>query len=296
VNLNRLILFKSVATLGSFTKAAQSLQQPKSRISRNIAALEKELGVALIYRTTRQFQLTTAGKELYQKVGPHLAALEGVIQNVDHQEKSVSGQIRMTVPNDVGIELMANYCFEFQQRYPLCQIDLLVDNKNVDLVGESVDLALRFGSLRDSTLKLKKLGTVQLRLFAGANWLRLTGPLTKINDLENLNYISFRRFENKKRTIRLTHPKGDIHLKVSSIFSSDNFFVNKKMMLLGGGFGFLPTFIAQKEVLSGELVSLFKEWATEKVAVSILMPQQKSTPLRIKVFLDFLELKLKEVL
>lgn len=297
IDLNRLGIFKTVASLGSFSKAASYLKQPKSRISRNIAALEKEVGVALIYRTTRQFQLTAAGQDLFQKVTPHLSALESVIQSVEgSSETTVSGSIRMTVPNDIGIELMAKYSFEFQQAYPLCKIELLVDNKNIDLVSEGVDLALRFGSLRDSSLKLRKLGAVQLRFFVSPGLLRRSVALQKIGDLENIPYIAFKKHESKKKSMKVVSTKAEATLKLSPVFSSDNFFVNKKMAVLGAGFCFLPLFVAQKEIQSGELVPLFKDWGTEKVPFNLLMPQQKKAPLRLKLFVEFLEQKLKEVL
>lgn len=296
INLNRLGIFKVVASLGSFSKAALSLKQPKSRISRNITALEKEMGVSLIYRTTRQFQLTAAGLELFQKVVPHLSALENVIQSVDRNENIVSGRIRMTVPNDIGIELMAGYSFEFQKLYPQCKIDLLVDNKTIDLVSEGVDVALRFGTLRDSTLKLRKLGSVQLKLFISPGLVKLSPALHKISDLEKFKYVAFKKFENKRNTLKLTNLKTDVHLKLDSVFSSDNFFVNKQMAILGAGFCFLPAFIAQKDIQNGDLVQIFKDWGTEKVPVSMLMPQQKSIPVRLKLFIDFLEDKLKDAL
>lgn len=296
INLNRLGIFKVVASLGSFSKAALTLKQPKSRISRNITALEKEMGVSLIYRTTRQFQLTAAGVDLYQKVVPHLSALENVIQSVDRHENIVSGLIRMTVPNDVGIELMAAYSFEFQKLYPQCKIDLLVDNKTIDLVSEGVDVALRFGALRDSTLKLRKLGWVQLKLFISPNLLKLSPALYKISDLEKINYVSFKKFENKRNTLKLTNQRTDAHLKLVSTFSSDNFFVNKQMAILGSGFCVLPAFLAKKDIQNTDLVQIFKEWSTEKVPISLLMPQQKTIPLRLKLFIEFLELKLKDAL
>lgn len=297
IDMNRLSIFKVVASVGSFSKAAKQLKQPKSRISRNIAALEKEMGTSLIYRTTRQFQLTASGKELLQKVLPHLTALENVMQNLDNDADQVSGLIRMTVPNDIGIQMMADWTYEFQQRYPQCVFDLLVDNQKIDLVSEGVDLAIRFGALRDSSLKQKKIGSMQLGLFMSPGLFHRNSALHKISDLEKIPFISFRKTENKKANLKLVNQRNEeVHLRLQSVFTSNNFFVNRQIAVLGGGVCFLPLFIAQKELQSGDLIQIFKEWSTEKVPLSLLMPQQQKTPLRLKLFVEFITEKLKELL
>ncbi|MFZ3228953.1 MAG: LysR substrate-binding domain-containing protein [Pseudobdellovibrio sp.] len=295
LDLNRLGIFKVVASLGSFSKAAIQLKQPKSRISRNIMALEKELGVSLIYRTTRKFQLSSAGQDLFQKVLPHFNALENAVKAIESNENSVTGLIRLTVPNDIGIEWMGKYIYEFQQINPSCKIDLIVDNKNIDLVGEGIDLALRFGNLKDSTLKQKKIGYIQLRMFISPKLLHHYLPVQKITELENIPFISFKKNENKKILVKLTNQKNEVLLKLDSKFSSDNFFVNKQMAIQGAGFCFLPAFIVQNQIQNGDLIPILKEWSTERVPLYLLTPQQVAVTLRIKIFTEFLILKLKEL-
>src|SRR4051812_46114628 len=102
VDLNRMGVFKAVAEAGSFSRAAASLRQPKSRISRQIAALEAELGVRLIQRTTRQFQLSPAGRELYQRSMGPLKDLTAALQELSQFSEQVGGRVRVTVPEDMG--------------------------------------------------------------------------------------------------------------------------------------------------------------------------------------------------
>ncbi len=294
IDLNRLLVFKVVVLTGSFSKAGQQMRMPKSRVSRQIASLEKELGVPLIYRTTRSFQLTTEGKDLFQRALPLLTDLESVLQNVGDTNADLQGTIRFTVPEDVGVELMGALCHEFQLAHPRVIIDLIVDNRTVDLVKEGVDLALRMGKAKDSTLTVKKIGEVGLGVYAGpALFQRFAKPI-KLEELPQLPYLSF--FGSEAHTLKLKNAKGQQALKVKPCFNCNNFFVLKKMAMQGNGFALIPSYLVKESVARGELVALFKDWRAEEVPALLLYPPQKNMPLRLRSFIDFMSRRLQEVL
>ncbi|KAJ8133956.1 hypothetical protein OY671_012830, partial [Metschnikowia pulcherrima] len=117
-DLNRIELFREVVSAGSFSRAATRSRMPKSRVSRHIASSESALGVPLIYRTTRQFRLTQAGTELFQKTAPLLSELNTTLEASRTGAEEVAGLIRVTVQEDIGVELSGPLCREFLALYP----------------------------------------------------------------------------------------------------------------------------------------------------------------------------------
>lgn len=288
LDLNRVQLFREVVLAGSFSKAAARLRMPKSRVSRQIAALERDLGVQLIYRTTRQFRLTHTGNDLFHKTAPILSELRSSLEQVSSLSEEVAGLIRVTVPEDVGAELMAPICQEFMTLYPKVEIGLHAANAVVDLVKESIDVALRIGPTRDSSLVGRRIGSVGLILVASPEFLSRSGGISRMDDLERLPHLAFSQPGVRRHTLRVTNGKETRSLRLESAFSCNNFFTLRGMAAAGMGFTRLPAFLAREQIARGELVHLFKEWTVEKNPVMVLYPQQKEVPARIRAFVDFL--------
>lgn len=291
VDLNRLKIFKEVVLAGSFSKAAAKLHQPKSRVSRQMQALETELGVQLVYRTTRQFQLTPAGLELFQRTQPLLAELQGTLELVATAAEEVSGPLRVTVPEDIGVELMGDICHEFLLTYPKVAMEVQVTNQVVDLVRDSFDVGLRFGKMRDSTLLHRKLGAIHL-LFVISPDLAQRHGVTKLADLEKLPYLAFGALTPRRRVERVTNSRETRALNLETAFASSNFFVLRDMAIRGAGLTMLPPFVARAAIDAGKLIPVFKEWQTEGAALQVVMPHQKEVPMRITRFIEFLARKL----
>lgn len=296
LDLNRLQLFREVVLAGSFSKAAQRLRMPKSRVSRQIAALEHDLGVQLIYRTTRQFRLTQTGTDLFQKTAPLLKELRSSVEQVSALSEEIAGLIKITVPEDVGAEIIGGLCHEFMTLYPKVEIGLHASNQYVDLVKENIDIALRIGPHRDSTMVRRRIGNVGLILVASPDFLARYESLSRLEQLEGLPHLAFSPPGQKKHSLRLTNGKETQALRLVSTFSCNNFFTLRAMAIAGSGFTRLPAFLAKEAIERGELVHLFKDWTVEKNPVMLLYPQQKELPVRIRAMLDFLAERLQPVL
>ena len=296
IDLNRLSVFKEVVLSGSFSKAALKLRQPKSRISRQISSLEQELGIQLIYRTTRQFQLTQAGEELFRRATPLLSELDQALEQVTGGAEEVSGLVKITAPEDLGVELMGRLCHEFMTLYPKVQLSVHVSNQYVDLVKESVDLAIRIGKARDSTMLQRKIGHIRLVLIGSPEFFKRYENPQKLSDLERLPFLTFSLDPKLGKSLKLSNGKETQNIKVNSIFACTNFFTLRSMVLLGAGFSLVPDFLANDMMASGRLVELFKEWRFESAPVSILTPQQKETPLKVKKLAEFLSQRLAQLI
>src|SRR5437899_9657870 len=147
IDLNRVRLFVRVAEAGSFTGAARVAGLPKSSVSRAVAALERELAVRLIQRTTRRLQLTEAGRAYYESVSRALSGIDEAAAAVSALQDTPRGQLRITAPPDLGQWLLAPTIARFAMRYPDVQVEVSLTQRLVDLVHEGLDLALRVGKL-----------------------------------------------------------------------------------------------------------------------------------------------------
>lgn len=295
-NLNALQMFQEVVRAGSFSKAALILNQPKSRVSRHVARLEKDLGVQLIYRTTRQFQLTQAGQDLFQRTAPLLNELSQTWDQLSQSSDEMSGPIRMTVPEDIGSEFMGKVCKEFTDLYPKVHIGVWSSNLFIDLVKESIDVAIRIGRVKDSTMIQKKIGSVELIFVASPDFISRYGGPFKIDDLERIPFLAFTPADLKRAMVKVTNGKEKRTLKVTPQFASNNFFTLRQAALANGGVALLSMFLARDYIAKGELVQVCKEWATESNPIQFLIPHQKEPPVRVKKFVEFASVRLLQYL
>lgn len=295
LDLNKLRIFKEVVQEGSFTKAANNLKQPKSRISRTISGLEKELGAQLIIRTTRQLQLTQVGQDLYSRLGPILNDLQGTIESVMNDSTEVSGLIRITVPEDIGMELFGKFCREFTQLYPKVQIALHASNTVVDLVKNQIDIALRInlGKAKDSTMIQKQVGIVDMAFVMTPENFKKYG-LIKVDDLEKIPSISYDAFDGKALSTKLTRRNETKTIKLKSTFTANNFFIIRSMALDGAGVAHIPSFLVRDHIMKGELVQVFKDWKHVENSLQILIPPQKKMHIKVRKFVDFITPKLMQ--
>lgn len=292
-NLSKLEVFKEVVQAGSFTKAAKNLKQPKSRISRIISSFEKELGVQLIYRTTRAFQLSQAGEDLYQRISPLLNQIKNSLELVSSESDEVAGLIRVTVPEDMGSELLGKLCHEFIENHPKVKIAIHASNTIVDLVKDSIDVSIRVSRSKDSTMIQKKIGNVEMVFVMSPELYQKYKP-QKLEDLDKIPFLVFDPKDLKTRVVKVVGPKEARSIKPRPCFGSNNFFVLRTMAMQGTGFALLPAFLAKENIRRGELVQVCKEWRTEGVPVQILIPHQKEVPKKIRKFIDYIAPKLMQ--
>jgi DNA-binding transcriptional LysR family regulator len=288
VDLNRIELFREVVLAGSFSRAAARLRMPKSRVSRHIAQLEHDLGIALIYRTTRQFRLTQAGGDLFQRTAPLLKALQSTLEEVSSGAEEIAGLIKVTVPEDIGSELFGRICHDFLTLYPRVEIGVLASNQIVDLVKDSIDVAVRIGPARDSSMIRRKIGSVGLILCASPDFLARHGTPLRLEQLEKLPFLSFGAIGQGRQALKMTNGRENRSIRVNARFSCNNFFVLRSMACEGSGITAMPAFLARELFASGKLVPVLKEWSVETSPVQILIPSQKDVPHKIRAFVDFL--------
>lgn len=291
IDLNKLNVFRELALSGSFTKAALKLKSPKSRVSRVISSLEKDLGVQLIHRTTRQFQLTGPGVLLSEHLNTMMRDLSSTLEQTISQTQEISGVIRVTSTNDISTELLGKICREFNAIYPQVVFTVLSSTSVIDLVEQKIDIAIRVGKVKDSTMIQRPLGRVDLSLVMSPSFFQ-KHSVKNIDDLQKLPYITYEGIGQKTLSYKMNYRHESKTLRSTPVFISNNFFLIRDMAIKSVGYAFIPSFLARDHVAKGELISVFKEWKVEGLPIQILFPAQKEIPARVRKFVDFITPKL----
>lgn len=270
MDLNALELFVAVAETSSFSVAAKKLGLPKSTVSRGLARLEKELGVTLVNRTTRQVSLSTAGQALLERVAPQLAALKKALGELPESEEKPSGHLRITAAVDFGETLLPELVTTFLSRCPSVSIEVNVSNRIVDLVDEQYDLAFRAGGerLKDSSLVARKAGQVAMRVFASPEYLARRGTPRSLKELAGHEWIMFRPIQ--RMTLSGLGESASIEPK-GRLIADDLFFV-REAARAGAGLAFAPAFLVDRDVEAGRLVRVLPRLEARSGAMWIVTP------------------------
>lgn len=285
LDLNLLPVFVAVAEAGSMSAAARHLGTPKSSVSRGIAALEAALGVRLLHRSTRKVSMTTAGASFYERARPLLASLREVAGTLPEQEEEPSGELRVTASVDIGLTFVPGLVARFIARYPKIVVDLRLTNQVVDLVGEGFDVALRISArLSDSSLVVQRLSALELRLFAAPSYVARRGHPRSPADAGSHDWIGWRGVRLPPPLLAAAQPRVLV----------DDVMLLHRMIREGAGIGVLPTFLAQPDVVAGELVQLLPRWTLGAGSLFFVHPHAGHVPRKVSAFRDFVRAYLRE--
>ncbi len=292
LDLNQIRTFVKLVQAGSFTKAAEVLHQPKSRVSRRLAALERDLGIQLVYRTTRQFQLTDAGRAYYERSRGLVEGLESLSAELSEEVADVSGWLKVTASDDMGVLNLPDIFADFAKQHPRVRFEILLSQAYVDLVKESVDVAVRIGILKDSNLRVKKVATLKSVIVASPGFLE---RYRQADDIENLSTLPFLTLNSQnKLEVWRTSDSKKLTIKVDPVFTANNPNMIVQMALQGRGITMVPEFIVAEHIRTGRLVHLHRGLRGQEIPISLVTPEQKEVPMKTKKFIDFAAKRLKE--
>tara|TARA_B100001248_G_scaffold262731_2_gene261836 strand:- start:6082 stop:6957 length:876 start_codon:yes stop_codon:yes gene_type:complete len=282
MRLNLLKTFIKVADLGSLTKAAQQLHQPKSRVSRSLARLEEDLGFTLMNRTTRSLSLTEEGRRLYQQTHTLLNDLESRLDNFSKTEEEPSGTLSISAPTDFAQNFLPSLLCLFSESYPHLQYRIHLSDDYVDLAAYDIDVAFRAGNLKDSSLKQKKISISQLILVASKDYLNIRGRPDAVAKLKQHAVFSY----YNENTL---DPLMDIYKRyqLQPTLRSNSFPLLKAMALEGKGIAILPDITCRKELREKTLEQVLPTWHARKGHLQLVYSAQKKLPPKLRCFIDF---------
>lgn len=294
IDLNRVQIYVKIVEAGNITRAAEQLNEPKAKLSRNLALLEQELGVQLVYRTTRQFRLTEAGLQFYENSKANIEALSQAVSRLQAADEDLIGTITLTAPDDIGLLVVTQIVNEFTKMYPKVGFRLIYSHQLLDLVKLGVDVAIRVGNLKDSSLIQKKAGNVKMILAASPKYLNKARMPTTVDQIVSHQCIGFSSQANSQ-VWSLHSQTGKKSIKLNYHMTANNYIAVRDLLLQGQGIGFLPRFLCEQALASGELIHILKQWGEEGLPIQVAMPHQKNISIRVRTFVDFAVKKIGEI-
>jgi len=280
--------FIAVVEAGSFTAAAERLDVAKSAVSRRVSALEERLGVQLLRRTTRRFNLTETGKSFYEHSARILADLDEAEAAVLQEHGELRGNLRVALPLSFGARHMHKPIAEFSRRHPRVSFDLDLNDRRIDLVAEGVDLAVRIGRLADSTLIARRLFEAHTVVCASPEYLERRGTPQTPDDLAAHDCLVYSNLPDPTKWV-CTDREGARHsidVPVTMTASSGDFLCESARE--GLGLVLQPTFIAGDLISRGELQPVLTNYQWPVTPAYAIYPPTRHLSYRVREFIDFL--------
>lgn len=286
--LTALEIFVKVVELQSFTDAAAALGISKSHCSKQIRRLEDRLGARLVNRTTRQIGTTAAGAAFYERCTRILGDLEEAEQTVGQLQRKPTGTLRISGPLSFSVRYLGPALADFMAAHPQLNVDLRLADRRVDIVEEGYDLAIRIGSLADSSLIARKLGRVQPVLCASPGYLADNPAPQHPRDLRDHSCLLY-HYQATGLSWGFHNSDGAEEIvRVDGRLRADNGDVMVAMACSGLGLIYVPDFLVSEPIRSGALVPLLPEWSHQPNAVWALYPHSRHLSAKVRLFIDFL--------
>ncbi|AWB68949.1 LysR family transcriptional regulator [Saccharobesus litoralis] len=286
---NDLILFSQVIELGSFSKAAEVNNLTNSVVSKRIAKLEAELGVQLLYRTTRKLTVTEAGSILAMRAKNVQQATLEAINAVSGLGDQIKGHIKMSVPTISGDLLLAEATADFCNQHPGLTVDMSMDNKFVDLVNDGYDLVIRTGHLEDSSLIARHIIDSQWVVCASPRYLKQFGQPQQPIELQQHNCLKYTYQTSGADEWQFKTNNKDYFVKVTGTLATNNASALRKAVLGGHGIGYLPRCLVYPDLCNGELLELFADQVGKKLGVYAVYPFTKHPPNKVKMLVEYIK-------
>ena len=275
--------FVSAAELESFTSAANQLSTSVAQVSRRIARLEAHLGVKLFVRTTRRVALTEAGQVYYHHCKQLVSGLEAANSALTEMQSAVKGKIRLTAPVYFGENELAPLLTDFAEQHSDLQLDIVLTNRQLDIIEGGFDLAIRLGNLSDSNLIAKKLGTRQMHVCASPQYLAQHG---QPHSLAELSYHQC--LVGSQPYWRFSEKGAHRQIRVDGRFRCNSGHFLAMAAKRGIGIAQLPDVYVHQDLERGDLVELLLPFREKEEGIWALYPQKSFLPYKTKMLLDHL--------
>ncbi len=292
IDLNEVAVFIKVVQTASFSQAAKQLGMPNSTVSFKVSSLEKRLAMTLIQRTTRKLNITPAGHAYYKRCVQGFEEIQAAEYEIASIQGEPQGLLRITAPIELGSSVLPDLISDYTKRYPKVRVELILSGRHVDLLAENVDLAIRAGDLKDSSLIAKKIGSVYFAPLASPKYLKTKGTPSHPKDLKQHQCLQFTLLGQNEW--KLVGTKASINLSLNPKVAVDDLAMLKLLTLKGDGIALLPTHLCYSDVQSGKLVRILPEWRTALTPVHFVYPSQKYVTPKLSSFIEMATETLKK--
>jgi DNA-binding transcriptional LysR family regulator len=285
-----MMFFVEVARALSFTRASKASGIPIATLSRRIALMEKRVRVRLFQRTTRRLALTEPGRrylERCERIVQEAAAAHEVLKEAAER---LTGHLRISMPVEFGLTLIAPIIDEFARQYPEITVDAELSSRPADFVDQNIDVSIRLGELRDPSLIVRRLGSAARLFYASPSYLARYGVPRHPKDLGKHECI-LQSYMARPDIWRLVSDKKSVDVNVHGRFSTNNVSMTLKFAEQGHGIAALSPPIAMPAYDSGAVRQVLTDWSFPLAPVHAVMTS-RLVPARVRAFVDFLASRL----
>ena len=286
--LTEMEAFATVVDQGGFTDAARKLGISKSAVSKHVSSLEARLGARLLNRTTRRVSPTEIGLAYYDRARRVLNDAGEADALVTSMQSAPSGTLRISVATDFGVNHLSPILGDFLAEFPDITVNMVLNNRYVELISEGFDMAVRIGELEDSSLRARKLAESSKRMIAAPSYFERFGRPARIDDLNEHKLLHYSN-NSAGNVWRITAPSGEKR----QVRTAGWLTVNDGQSLLnaaisGLGIAYLPTFLFQSALKEGLVEEAMPELPIEKQGIYAVYPPGRFTQPKVRAFIDFL--------
>lgn len=279
--------FCAVANAASFVKAAKMLGISPALTSKYVGQLEERLGVQLLNRTTRSLSLTESGRAYLTSAERLVSEFDEIEATVQECQNSPRGEIIVSAPKAFGESQLIKAVAEFLKTYPDIAIDLRLTDRFVDIVDEGIDVAVRVGSLKDSSLIARKLSSVKIFLSATPQYLEQNGTPLEPSDLEQHSCIDDANFQGGQMWPFVVNGEK-ITVKAKGRFRANSAKAAREIALSDLGIVMCPDHIVEADIAAGRLIMLLQDYNAFDLGLYAVYPHNRHLAVKVRVFVDFL--------
>lgn len=285
--LDAMRVFVAVAERNGFSAAAEALGISTAAVTRQVAALEKRLSTRLLNRTTRRVSPTSAGAAYYQRCVQLLAEFDDMEAAIGAQALQPSGLLRITAPVSWGVARLAPLLAGFRERCPQVQLDLSLSDRQVDIVEEGFDLAIRITREPAPALIARPLAQAQVRLCAAPAYLAAHGVPQHPRDLTAHQCLAYSYWAGGNAW-QLQGPEGEVAVAVAGALRANNGDVLREAAIGGLGIVAQPDFLVDEALADGRLVPVLPAWRIAPVGIHAVYASRSHLAPKVRSFIDHL--------
>lgn len=286
--LTGMAVFVAAADEGSLSGAARRFGLSVSMAGKHVAAIETELNIRLMQRTTRKLSLTDVGQTYYMRCKRILEEYEDAKREAGDAQQSIRGVLRVAAPVTFGAMHLGDVVAGFLAEHPGVTLEIMLNDRYVDLLAEGIDVAIRIGRLLDSDLVARRLAPCRMVVCASPDFLERHGRLSRVEDLRRAPRLAFSDAVSSGDWT-LTDPAGQAHVIDGPIHMATN---NTQMMLAaaiaGAGVAYGPSFVFGQSIAAGQLVALLPRYKATEFTIQAVYPTKRHVSLKLRSFVDHL--------
>ena len=289
--LDAMQAFVRVAELGSFAAAAQQINVARSVVTRQIAALERYLGVKLMVRSTRRLTLTSAGAAYLEKCRVILTMLDSAEGEVAAERHIPRGHIRLSVPLSFGLKRLTPLLLQFAQHYPEVQLETEYSDRHAHLIEEGIDLSIRITAQPEASDIVRVLGETRLAVVAAPSYLAQYGEPQHPLALQHHTCLAYVR-SGQRQSWQFWMGEHWLTVPIRSQFAANNGDVLTEAAAQGLGLTCQPDFIVADWLAQGKVQTVLTDFPCPRPKIYAVLPSNRHIPYRVRVLMDFLAAQL----